>query len=82
MRVCSTTKIEGVVLNRVCNFGIFCLQILVENIPEVSSQPNEELWTEDIDGSDDENENPPCYEQVLTMSELSASEADLENQAG
>ena len=54
----------------------------VQNIPEVSSQPNEELWTEDIDGSDDENENPPCYEQALTMSELSASEADLENQAG
>ena len=54
----------------------------VQNIPEVSSQPNEELWTEDIDGSDDENENPPCYEQALTMSGLSASEADLENQAG
>ena len=54
----------------------------VQNIPEVSSQPNDELWTEDIDDSDDENENPPCYEQALTMSELSASEADLENQAG
>ena len=56
----------------------------VQNIPEVSSQPNEELWTEDIDGSDDENEKPPCYEQALTMSGLtgfSASEADLENQA-
>ena len=39
----------------------------VQNIPEVSWQPNEELWTEDIDGSDDENENPPCYEQALTM---------------
>ena len=54
----------------------------VQNIPEVSSQPNEELWTEDIDGSADENEQPPCYEQALTMSGLSASEADLENQAG
>ncbi|CAH3181946.1 unnamed protein product, partial [Porites lobata] len=39
----------------------------VQNIPEVSWQPNEELWTEDIDGSDDENEKPPCYEQALTM---------------
>ena len=54
----------------------------VQNIPEVSSQPNEELWTEDIDGSNDENGNPPCYEQALTMSGLFASEADLENQAG
>ena len=53
----------------------------VQNIPEVSWQPNEELWTEDIDGSDDENENPPCYEQALTMSGLSVSEADLENHA-
>ena len=40
------------------------------------------MWTEDIDGSDDENQKPPCYEQALTMSGLSASEADLENQAG
>ena len=39
----------------------------VQNIPEVSWQPNEELWTEDIDGSDDENEKPPCYEQALAM---------------
>ena len=39
----------------------------VQNILEVSSQPNEEFWTEDIDGSDDENEKPPCYEQALTM---------------
>ena len=54
----------------------------VQNIPEVSSQPNEELWTEDIDGPDDENGNPPCYEQALTMLGLSASEADLDNQAG
>ena len=53
----------------------------VQNIPEVSWQPNEELWTEDIDGSDDENEKPPCYEQALTMSGLSASEDGLENQA-
>ena len=53
----------------------------VQNIPEVSWQPNEEFWTEDIDGSDDENEKPPCYEQALTMSGLSASEDDLENQA-
>ena len=53
----------------------------VQNIPEVSWQPNEELWTEDIDGSKDENENPPCYEQALTMSGLSVSEADLENHA-
>ena len=54
----------------------------VQNIPEVSSQLNEGFWTEDIDGSDDENEDPPSYEQALTMSELSASAADLENQAG
>ena len=54
----------------------------VQNMPEVSSQLNERFWTEDIDGSDDENENPPCYEQALTMSGLSASAADLENQAG
>ena len=54
----------------------------VQNIPEVSSQLNEGFWTEDIDGSDDENENLPCYEQALTMSGLSASAADLENQAG
>ena len=53
----------------------------VQNIPEVSWQPNEELWTEDIDGSDDENEKPPCYEQALTMSGLSVSVDDLENQA-
>jgi len=53
----------------------------VQNILEVSSQPNEEFWTENIDGSDDENEKPPCYEQALTMSGLSASEDDLENQA-
>ena len=53
----------------------------VQNIPEVSSQPNEEFWTENINGSDDENENPPSYEQALTMSGLSASEDDLENQA-
>ena len=53
----------------------------VQNIPEVSWQPNEELWTEDIDGSDDENEKPPCYEQALTMSRLSVSEDGLENQA-
>ena len=53
----------------------------VQNIPEISWQPNEELWTEDIDGSDDENEKPPCYEQALTMSGLSASEDGLENQA-
>ena len=39
----------------------------VQNILEVSSQPNEEFWTEDIDGSDDENEKPPCYEQALAM---------------
>ena len=54
----------------------------VQNIPGVSSQLNEGFWTEDIDGSDDENEDPPSYEQALTMSGLSASEADLENQAG
>ena len=54
----------------------------VQNILEVSSQPNEEFWTaENIDGSDDENEKPPCYEQAVTMSGLSASEDDLENQA-
>ena len=54
----------------------------VQNILEVSSQPNEEFWTaENIDGSDDENEKPPCYEQALTMSGLSVSEDDLENQA-
>ena len=53
----------------------------VQNVPEVSSQPNDEFWTENIDGSDDENEKPPCYEQALTMSGLSASEDDLENQA-
>ena len=53
----------------------------VQNIPEVSSQPKDEFWTENIDGSDDENEKPPCYEQALTMSGLSASEDDLENQA-
>ena len=52
----------------------------VQNILEVSSQRNEEFWTEDIDGSDDENEKPPCYEQALTMSGLSVSEDDLENQ--
>ena len=34
----------------------------VQNILEVSSQPNEELWTEDIDGSGDENEKLPCYQ--------------------
>ena len=54
----------------------------VQNIPEVSSQLNEGFWTADIDGFDDENENPPSYEQALTMSGLSASAADLENQAG
>ena len=54
----------------------------VQNIPEVSSQLNEGFWTEDIDGSDDENEDPPSYEQALTMSGLSASAADLENLAG
>ena len=54
----------------------------VQNIPEVSSQLNEGFWTEDIDGSDDENEDPPSYEQALTMSGLSASAAGLENQAG
>ena len=54
----------------------------VQNIPEVSSQLNEGFWTEDIDGSDDENEDPPSYEQALTMSGLSASATDLENQAG
>ena len=54
----------------------------VQNIPEVSSQLNEGFWTADIDGSDDENENPPSYEQALTMSGLSASEDDLESQAG
>ena len=53
----------------------------VQNVPEVSWQPNDEFWTENIDGSDDENEKPPCYEQALTMSGLSASEDDLENQA-
>ena len=54
----------------------------VQNILEVSSQPNEEFWTaENIDGSDGENEKPPCYEQAVTMSGLSASEDDLENQA-
>ena len=54
----------------------------VQNIPEVSSQLNEGFWTEDIDGSDAENEDLPSYEQALTMSGLSASAADLENQAG
>ena len=54
----------------------------VQNIPEVSSQLNEGFWTEDIDGSDDENEDPPSYEQALTMSGLSASADGLENQAG
>ena len=53
----------------------------VQNILEDSSQPNDEFWTENIDGSDDENEKPPCYEQALTMSGLSASEDGLENQA-
>ena len=53
----------------------------VQNILEDSSQPNDEFWTENIDGSDDENEKPPCYEQALTMSGLSVSEDDLENQA-
>ena len=53
----------------------------VQNILEVSSQPNEEFWTENIDGSDGENEKPPCYEQAVNMSGLSASEDDLENQA-
>ena len=53
----------------------------VQNIPEVSSQPKDEFWTENIDGSDDENEKPPCYEQALTMSRLSASDYDLKNQA-
>ena len=54
----------------------------VQNIPEVSSQLNEGFWTEDINGSDAENEDPPSYEQALTMSGLSASAAGLENQAG
>ena len=54
----------------------------VQNVPEISSQLNEGFWTEDIDGSDDENEDPPSYEQALTMSGLSASAAGLENQAG
>ena len=53
----------------------------VQNILEVSPQPNEEFWTENIDGSLDENEKPPCYEQAVTMSGLSVSEDDLENQA-
>ena len=50
-------------------------------VQNISSQPNNEFWTENIDGSDDENEKPPCYEQALTMSGLSASEDGLENQA-
>ena len=54
----------------------------VQNIPEVSSQLNEGFWTQDIDGSGDENEKPPSYEQALTKSGLSANAADLENQAG
>ena len=51
-------------------------------VQNISSQPNNEFWTENIDGSDDENEDPPSYEQALTMSGLSASAADLENLAG
>ena len=50
-------------------------------VQNISSQPNNEFWTENIDGSDDENEKPPCYEQALTMSRLSVSEDGLENQA-
>ena len=53
----------------------------VQNILEVSSQPNEESWKENTDGSDDENEKPPSYEQALNMSGLSAGEDGLENQA-
>ena len=50
-------------------------------VQNISSQPNNEFWTENIDGSDDENEKPPCYEEALTMSRLSVSEDGLENQA-
>ena len=48
---------------------------LVQNDQEVSSQFNAGFWTEDIDGSDDENP-PPCYEEALKMTKLSATSTD------
>ena len=48
---------------------------VVQNDQEVSSQFNAGFWTEDIDGSDDENP-PPCYEEALNMTKLSATSTD------
>ena len=48
---------------------------VVQNTQEVSSQYNAGFWTEDIDGSDDENQ-PPCYEEALKMTNLSATSTD------
>ena len=45
---------------------------VVQNAQEVSSQFNAGFWTEDIDGSDDENP-PPCYEEALKMTKLSGT---------
>ena len=45
---------------------------VVQNAQEVSSQFNAGFWTEDIDGSDDEN-SPPCYEEALKMTKLSVT---------
>ena len=48
---------------------------VVQNAQEVSSQFNAGFWTEDIDGSDDENP-PPCYVEALKMTKLSATSTD------
>ena len=48
---------------------------VVQNAQEVSSQFNAGFWTEDIDGSDDENP-PPRYEEALKMTKLSATSTD------
>ena len=42
---------------------------------QVSSQFNAGFWTEDIDGSDDENP-PPRYEEALKMTKLSPTSTD------
>ena len=52
---------------------------VVQNAQEVSSQFNAGFWTEDIDGSDDEN-SPPCYEEALKMTKLSATSTDQQKQ--
>ena len=52
---------------------------VVQNAQEVSSQFNAGFWTEDIDGSDDEN-SPPCYEEAIKMTKLSLTSTDQQKQ--